>query len=153
MLSTARNFCAFLMDRPTAYYCKIMHSSLIRAHTCYRFCNHAPRAQCLMHGWTNCRDKTTELLDKLSNSSIDYRRCLTSAVLDRVSSVSVDPLTSLQVAQADPAVPGQNEAITTGNNQIPQTLEEATATCTLDGKSKVNSITLLCWKPPSSNQC
>ena len=98
-----------------------------------------------MHGWSGCRDKTTELLDKMSNFSIDNRRCLTNAVLARVSSISINPLASLQVAQAvvnDPgaSVPGGNEATTTGNSQLPQTVEESSDACTLDGESKVISL-------------
>lgn len=97
-----------------------------------------------MHGWSSCRDTTEELFDVASNFSIDYRRCLTNAVLDRVSSISVNPLASLQVAQAvnDPGapVPGDNEATTTENNQLPQTVEETSQTCTLDKGSKVISL-------------
>lgn len=97
-----------------------------------------------MHGWTSCRDKTEDLLDKTSNVSIDHRRCLTSAVLERVSSIPVDPLASLQVAQAinDPGapIPGDNETTTTENNQLPQTVEETSQTCTLDMESKVISL-------------
>ncbi len=108
-------------------------------------------SQCQMHGWKNCRDKTTELLDKVSNVSVEHRRCLTNAVLARVSSVSVNPLSSLQADDSVAAVPvpGANEAThetLTGNNGQPQTYEESTETCTLNAQSKV--IALMVGKVP-----
>lgn len=102
-----------------------------------------------MHGWTSCRDKTTELLDEASDVSVDHRRCLTSAVLARVSSLSVDPLAALQADS--PPVPGANEATSAGINQLPQTSEESSDSCTLDNNSKVIALLVvcLCWKPDS----
>ena len=106
-----------------------------------------------MHGWKNCRQKTTELLDKVSNISVEHRKCLTSAVLARVSSVSVNPLNSLQANDKPGAavpVPGANEATQTGNSVPPQTSEESTETCTLNVQSKVITLMVrrcLCEKP------
>lgn len=95
-----------------------------------------------MHGWKSCREKTTELLDKVSNISVEHRTCLTNVVLSRASSLSVDPLSSLQ-ADTGVAVPGAIEATQetlTGNNAQPQTNEESTETCTLNAKSKVIAL-------------
>ena len=111
---------------------------------CTLCCYNCP--QCQMHGWKNCRQKTTELLDKASNISVEHRKCLTSAVLARVSSLSVNPLASLQAddsaGAADVPVPGANEAsqTLTGNNAQPQTSEESSETCTLNGQSKVIAL-------------
>jgi hypothetical protein len=101
-----------------------------------------------MHGWKNCREKTTELLDKVSNVSVEHRKCLTNAVLARVSSLSVNPLSSLQADDSSAGVaavpvPGANEAThetLTGNNGQPQTYEESTETCTLNAQSKVIAL-------------
>ena len=99
-----------------------------------------------MHGWKNCRQKTTELLDKVSNVSVEHRKCLTNAVLARVSSLSVNPLASLQADDstggADVPVPGANETTQTltGNNGQPQTSEESSETCTLNAQSKVIAL-------------
>lgn len=97
-----------------------------------------------MHPWKICRQKTTELLDKVSNVSVEHRKCLTNAVLARVSSLSVNPLSSIQAdsgtgVAAGPA-PGVNEATDetlAGNNDQPQTYEESSETCTLNAQSKV----------------
>ena len=105
-----------------------------------------------MHKWEKCKQTTTELLDKTSNISVEHRRCLTNAVLARVSSLSVNPLSSLQADDstgvAAVPVPGANEASQTvaGNNGQPQTHEESTETCTLNGQSKV--IALMVRKVP-----
>ena len=98
--------------------------------------------QCQQHNWFKCRDKTRELLSAVSNTSIEYRRCITSAVLERVSPVSVDPL---QIAADAPAGPGAvDEAVETaaGNNQSPQTHEDPSVSCTLDGQAKVMPLVL-----------
>ena len=103
---------------------------------------HTLFSQCQMHGWKNCRQTTTELVDKVSNTSVEHRKCLTNAVLTRVSSLSVNPLSLLQADDgttgvAAGAVPGANEATVAGNNDQPQTYEESTETCTLSAQSKV----------------
>ena len=91
-----------------------------------------------MHVWTSCRDKTSELLNESSNTSVDYQRCRTNAALTSgVSSLTVDPLAPLQQAD-DPAALGVNEAITTEKNLLPQTSQDES--CTLDGVAKVMSL-------------